>query len=75
MAFQKKIQWEDVQYTIFNPHTNNLDFLCIRSEKYETRSHPTGQMWGDKIKRDYGSCQQGGDKTLPTTTSTDAMDT
>ena len=34
-----------------------------------------GQRWGDKIKRDYESHQQGGDKMPPATTSTDAMDT
>ena len=30
---------------------------------------------GDKVKRDYESHQQGGDKMPPDTTSTDAMDT
>ena len=30
---------------------------------------------GDKVKRDYESYQQGGDKTPPAMTSTDAMDT
>ena len=36
--------------------------------------HPTGQRWGDKVRWDYENCQQI-DKTLPVTTSTDAMDT
>ena len=34
-----------------------------------------GQRWGDKVKRDYESHQQGGDKTPPVMTSTNAMDT
>ena len=75
MASQKKIQQDDVQYTIYNPPASNLDLLWTRNEKYETRLHPTGQSWGDKVKRDYESCQQGGDKMPPATTSTDAMDT
>ena len=57
MASQKKIQWKDLQNTIYNPPTSNHDFLHTRSEKYETRLHPTGQRWGDKVKRDYESCQ------------------
>ena len=34
-----------------------------------------GQRWGDKVKRDYESRQQGGDKMPPATMSTNAMDT
>ena len=75
MASQKKIQWDDVQYTIYNPPSSNLDLLQTRNEKYETRLHPTGQRWGDKVKRDYESHQQGGDKTPPAMASTNAMDT
>ena len=45
-----------------------------RSEKYEIRLHPTGQRWGDKVRQDYESHQQGGDKTPPAMISTDAMD-
>ena len=33
-----------------------------------------GQRWGDKVKRDYESHQQGGDKIPQVMTSTDAMD-
>ena len=75
MASWKKIQWEDVQYTIYNPPSSNLDLLQTRNEKYETRLHPIGQRWGDKVKRDYESHQQGGDKMPPAMTSTNAMDT
>ena len=35
MASQKKIQWDDVQYTIYNPPSSNLDLLQTRNEKYE----------------------------------------
>ena len=48
--------------------------MRTRGEKYETCPHPMGQRWGDKIKQDYESCQQG-NKTPPVTMSTDAMDT
>ena len=48
--------------------------MRTRGEKYETRLHPMGQRWGDKIRWDYESHQQS-DKTLPVTMSTDAMDT
>ena len=53
---------------------SNLDLLRTRGDKYETRPHPTGQRWGDKVRQDYENHQQM-DKTPPVTTSTDAMDT
>ena len=59
---------------MYNPPTSNLDLLRTRSDKYETRPHPTGQRWGDKVRQDYENCQQM-NKTPPVTTSTDAMDT
>ena len=46
--------------------------MRTRGEKYETRPHPMGQRWGDKIRQNYESCQQS-NKTLPVTMSTDAM--
>ena len=48
--------------------------MRTRGEKYETRLHPMGQRWGDKIRQDYESHQQD-NKTPPVTMSTDAMDT
>ena len=59
---------------MYNPPTSNLDLLRTRGDKYETRPHPTGQQWGNKVRQDYENCQQM-DKTPPVTTSTDAMDT
>ena len=59
---------------MYNPPTSNLDLLRTRGDKYETRPHPTGQRWGDKVRQDYENRQQM-DKTPPVTTSTDAMDT
>ena len=55
---------------------DNILFYLLRTrgDKYETRPHPTGQRWGDKVRQDYENCQQM-DKTPPVTTSTDAMDT
>ena len=63
-----------MQYSVYNPPTSNLDLLRTRSEKYKTHPHPTGQRWGDKVRRDYENHQQI-NKTPPVTTSTDAMDT
>ena len=57
MASQKKTQWDDAQYTVYNPPTSDLDVMRKRSERYETRLHPTGQRWGDKVKRDYENHQ------------------
>ena len=57
MASQKKTQWDDVQYTVYNPPTSDLDVMQKRSERYETILHPTGQRWGDKVKRDYENHQ------------------
>ena len=74
MALQKRGQKDSGQYSVYNPPTSNLDLLRTRGEKYETCPHPTGQRWGDKVRQDYESHQQI-DKTLPVTTSTDAMDT
>ena len=71
---QKQEQKDSGQYSVYNPPTSNLDLLRTRSEKYETHPHQTGQRWGDKIRQDYENHQQI-DKTLPVTTSTDAMDT
>ena len=48
--------------------------MRTRGEKYETCLHPTGQRWGDKVRWDYENHQQI-NKTLPVTTSTDAIDT
>ena len=59
---------------MYNLPTSNLDLLRIRSEKYKTHPHPTGQRWGDKVRQDYENHQQI-DKTPPVTMSTDAMDT
>ena len=59
---------------MYNPPTSNLDLLRTRGDKYETRPHPTGQRWGDKVRQDYENRQQM-DKTPPVTTSTDTMDT
>ena len=58
---------------MYNPSTSNLDLLRTRGDKYETRPHPKGQRWGDKVRQDYENHQQM-DKTPPVTTSTDAMD-
>ena len=74
MASWKWAQKDSGQYSVYNLPTSNLDLLRTRSEKYETHLHPTGQRWGDKVRQDYENCQQI-DKTLPVTTSTDAMDT
>ena len=59
---------------MYNPPTSNLDLLRTRGDQYESCPHPTGERWGDKVRQDYENCQQI-DKTLPVTTSTDAMDT
>ena len=48
--------------------------MRTRGEKYEIHPHPMGQRQGDQVKQDYENHQQS-DKTLPVTTSTDAMDT
>ena len=48
--------------------------MRTRGEKYETHPHPMGQRWGDKVRRDYENHQQS-NKTLPVSTSTNAMDT
>ena len=74
MALRKRGQKDSGQYSVYNPPTSNLDLLRTRGDKYETRPHPTGQQWGDKVRQDYENCQQM-DKTPPVTTSTDAMDT
>ena len=74
MASRKRGQKDSGQYTVYNPPTSNLDLLRTRGDKYETRPHPTGQRWGDKVRQDYENRQQM-DKTPPVTTSTDAMDT
>ena len=74
MASQKWGQKDSGQYSVYNPPTSNLDLLRTRGDKYETCPHPTGQRWGDKVRQDYENHQQI-DKTLPVTTSTDAMDT
>ena len=74
MASQKQGQKDSGQYSMYNPPTSNLDLLRTRGDKYETHPHPMGQRWGDKVRQDYENCQQI-DKTLPVTTSTDAMDT
>ena len=74
MATRKRGQKDSGQYSVYNPPTSNLDILRTRSEKYETRPHPTGSRWGDKVRRDYEARQQS-NKTPPATTSTDAMDT
>ena len=73
MALQKWGQKDSGQYSVSNPPTSNLDLLRTRGDKYETRPHPTGQRWGDKVRQDYENHQQM-DKTPPVTTSTDAMD-
>ena len=52
------------------PPTSNLDFMRTRGEKYETCPHLMGQRWGDK-----GENHQQSNKTVPVTTSTNAMDT
>ena len=74
MASQKQRQKDSGQYSVYNPPTSNLDFMRTRGDKYETRPQPTGQRWGDKVRRDYENRQQS-NKTPPVTTSTDAMDT
>ena len=74
MASQKWGQKDSGQYSVYNPPTSNLDLMRTRGEKYETNLHPMGQRWGDKVRWDYKNCQQS-NKTLPVTTSTDAMDT
>ena len=74
MASQKWGQKDSVQYSVYNPSTSNLDLMRTRGEKYETRPHPTGQRWGDKVRQDYENHQQS-NKTPPVTTSTDAIDT
>ena len=58
MATQKWGQKDSsMQYSVYNPPTSNLDFMRTRGEKYETHSHPTGQRWGDKVRRDYENHQ------------------
>ena len=74
MASQKWGQKDSGQYSVYNPPTSSLDLPRARGDKYETCPHPTGQRWGDKVRQDYKNHQQI-DKTLPVTTSTDAMDT
>ena len=74
MASRKRGQKDSGQYSVYNPPTSNLDLLRTRGDKYETHPHPMGQRWGDKVRHDYENRQQI-DKTLPVTTSTDAMDT
>ena len=71
---QKQGQKDSGQYSVYNPPTTNLNLPRTRGDKYETRPHPTGQRWGDKVRQDYENHQQI-DKTLPVTMSTDAMDT
>ena len=76
MAARRRGQKESGQYSVYNPPTSNLDLLRTRREKYGTILHPSGQRWGDKVKRDYEEHRREDDKTPPvTTTSTDAMDT
>ena len=74
MASQKWGQNDSVQYSVYNLPTSNLDLMRTRGEKYETRPHPTGQRWEDKVRLDYENHQQSS-KTLPVTMSADAMDT
>ena len=74
MASQKRGQKDSGQYSVYNPPTSNLDLMRTRGEKYETHPHLMGQRWGDKVRQDYENHQQSS-KTLPVTTSTDAMDT
>ena len=74
MASQKQGQKDSGQYSVYNPPTGNLDLLRTRGEKYETHPLLMEQRWGDKVRWDYENHQQI-DKTLPVTTSTDAMDT
>ena len=74
MASQKWGQKDSGQYSVYNPPTSNLDLLRTRGEKYETHPHLMGQSWGDKVRQDYENRQQS-NKTLPMTTSTNAMDT
>ena len=50
MASQKWGQKDSGQYSVYNPPTSNLDFMRTRGEKYETRPHPMGQRWGDKVR-------------------------
>ena len=73
MASQMKGQWDDVQYTVYNLPTSDLDVMQ-QEVKCITRLHPTGQRWGDKVKWDYENRQWGGDKTPPLMASTNAMD-
>ena len=43
MATRKWGSRESGQYSIYNPPASSLDLMRTRSEKYETRLHPTGQ--------------------------------
>ena len=58
MASRKRGQKDSGQYTVYNPPTSNLDLLRTRGDKYETRPHPTGQRWSDKVRQDYENRQQ-----------------
>ena len=65
MTTRKQGSRELGQYSIYNPPASGLDLLRTRSEKYETRLHPTGQQWGDKVRKDYERQQRGGDNPPP----------
>ena len=58
MALWKWGQKDSGQYSVYNPPTSNLDLLRTRGDKYETRPHPKGQRWGNKVGQDYENHQQ-----------------